>query len=80
MEDLSKPCSTERPISDVSIETAFFADGKTLIWEYPRVTPGGEQMDLVEVTDVKDGRIQHHRVYWGWCSIKVLEDDAYRRG
>jgi hypothetical protein len=33
----------------------------------------------VEVMDVKDGLIQHHRVYWGWRSVKVLEDDAYRR-
>jgi hypothetical protein len=59
--------------------TAFFTNGKTLIWEYPRVTPDGEQMDLVEVIDVKDGLIQHHRVYWGWRSVKVLEDDEYRR-
>jgi ketosteroid isomerase-like protein len=60
--------------------TAFFTDGKTLIWEYPRVTQDGEQMDLVEVMDVKDGLIQQHRVYWGWLSVKVLEDDEYRRG
>jgi hypothetical protein len=59
--------------------TALFTNGKTLIWEYPRATPDGEQMDLVEVMDVKDGLIQHHRVYWGWKSVKVLEDDAYRR-
>jgi len=60
--------------------TAFFSDGKTLIWEYPRVTPEGEQMDLVEVMDVKDGLIRHHRVYCGWRSVKVLENDEYRRG
>jgi hypothetical protein len=36
-------------------------------------------MDLVEVMDVKNGLIHHHRVYWGWKSVKVLEDDAYRR-
>ena len=59
--------------------TAFFTNGKTLIWEYPRVTPDGEQMDLVEVMDVKDGLIRHHRVYWGWRGVKVLEDDEYRR-
>jgi SnoaL-like domain len=59
--------------------TALFTNGRTLIWEYPRVTPDGEQVDLVEVMDVKDGLIHHHRVYWGWRSVKVLEDDAYRR-
>jgi hypothetical protein len=60
-------------------QTAFFTNGKTLIWEYPRVTPDGEQMDLVEVMDVKDGLIRHHRVYWGWRGVKVLADDEYRR-
>ena len=59
--------------------TAFFTNGKTLMWEYPRVTPDGEQMDLVEVMDVKDGLIRHHRVYWGWRGVKVLQDDEYRR-
>jgi SnoaL-like domain len=50
--------------------TAFFPNGKTVIWEYRRVTPDGEQMDLVEVMDVKDGLIRHHRVYWGWRGLK----------
>jgi hypothetical protein len=34
----------------------------------------------VEVMGIKDGRIHHHRVYWGWRSVKVLESDEYRRG
>src|SRR5713226_9640835 len=41
----------------------YFTDGETLIWEYPRTTPLGEQMDLVEVMELKNGFIQHHRVY-----------------
>jgi hypothetical protein len=56
----------------------FFTDGKRLVWEYPRETPDGPQMDLVEVMDVADGLIQRHRVYWGWLGVKVLEDDRYR--
>jgi hypothetical protein len=57
----------------------FFTDGKRLIWEYPRVTADGQQMDLVEAMDIVDGLIQRHCVYWGWFAVKVLEDDRYRR-
>lgn len=57
--------------------TGFFTDGRKLMWEYPRLTDDGEQMDLVEVMEIADGLIQR-RVYWGWRALKVLEDDAYR--
>jgi SnoaL-like protein len=57
----------------------FFTDGTVVMWEYPRRTPDGEQMDFVETMELKDGLIQHHRVYWGWFGGKVLEEDAYRR-
>src|SRR5581483_8845684 len=30
----------------------FFTDGRVMTWEYPRSSPGGEQMDLVEVMDI----------------------------
>ena len=59
--------------------TGLFTDGRRLIWEYPRITPRGEQMDLVEVMELRDGLIQHHRVYWGWFGLRVLERDGYRR-
>jgi steroid delta-isomerase len=50
----------------------FFSNGRQLIWEYPRETPEGDQVDLVEVMDVADGLISHHRVYWGWVGFKLL--------
>jgi hypothetical protein len=50
----------------------FFSDGRQLVWEYPRETPQGDQVDLVEVMDLKDGLIAHHRVYWGWVGFKAL--------
>jgi steroid Delta-isomerase len=50
----------------------FFSDGKQLVWEYPRQTPQGDQTDLVEVMDLADGLIAHHRVYWGWVGFKSL--------
>lgn len=59
--------------------TGYFTDGRTLIWEYPRETPGVEQMDFVEVMEIADGLIQRQRVYWGWFGVRILQSDAYRR-
>ena len=56
----------------------FFTDGKTMIWEYPRLTPTGEQTDMAEVMELKDGLIQSHRIYWGWGGTKLLQKDKYR--
>ena len=50
----------------------FFANGRQLVWEYPRETPQGDQVDLVEVMDMANGLIAHHRVYWGWVGFKAL--------
>jgi hypothetical protein len=50
----------------------FYSNGRQLTWEYPRETPTGDQADLVEVMDLKNGLIAHHRVYWGWVGFKAL--------
>jgi hypothetical protein len=50
----------------------FFSNGRQLTWEYPRSTPDGEQIDLVEVMDISGDLITHHRVYWGWLGFKTL--------
>ncbi|MBN3839436.1 nuclear transport factor 2 family protein [Burkholderia sp. Ac-20349] len=50
----------------------FFSNGRQLTWEYPRATPEGDQVDLVEVMDLRDGLIAHHRVYWGWVGFLAL--------
>lgn len=55
----------------------FFTDGKNIIWEYPRESPEGEQMDFVEVMQLYNSKIQHHRVYWGWRGVKVLQDNEH---
>lgn len=49
----------------------FFARG-TLVWEYPRATPTGDQLDLVEVMDLQGRHIRCHRIYWGWRGIPLL--------
>jgi hypothetical protein len=58
--------------------TGYFTDGEKLIWEYPRESPEGEQMDFVEVMELKDGLIHRHRVYWGWYGVGVMRRDEYR--
>jgi len=58
--------------------STYFTDGHMLMWEYPRETPDGDQMDFVEVMELKDGLIHKHRVYWGWYGVGVLNRDAYR--
>jgi steroid Delta-isomerase len=50
----------------------FFSNGRQLTWEYPRDTPHGDQVDIVEAMDIANGLITHHRVYWGWVGFKAL--------
>ncbi|GAA5127058.1 nuclear transport factor 2 family protein [Pseudonocardia adelaidensis] len=50
----------------------FLSDGSRLTWEYPRESPDGDQMDIVEVMEIRDGLIAHHRVYWGWVGVGML--------
>jgi hypothetical protein len=57
--------------------TGFLTDGTHLTWEYPREAPEGEQMDIVEVMEIRDGLIQHHRVYWGWFALNVLANGGH---
>ena len=57
----------------------FFANGRQLVWECPRETPQGDQVDLVEVMDIANGLIAHHRVYWGWVGVKALAGAVSKR-
>ena len=58
----------------------FFSNGRQLTWEYPRETPQGDQVDLVEVMDIANGLIAHHRVYWGWVGFQTLVAALNRPG
>jgi|SRR5271166_127833 len=74
-----------RPIDLVRFHRSdtYFSAGTTLIWEYPRVTPEGDQVELVEVMEIADHLIRHHRIYWGWkgCLLIApkLDESAIRR-
>jgi ketosteroid isomerase-like protein len=60
--------------------TGYLTDGKKLMWEYPRETPSGDQMDFVEVMELnRDGLIQRYRVYWGWFGFGVLKRNEYHK-
>lgn len=50
----------------------FSFDGERLIWEYPRRTPTGDQLDLVEVMELDGTTIRRHRIYWGWRGVDHL--------
>lgn len=50
----------------------YLCDGELLFWEYPRITPDGEQIDIAEVMEVRNGRIAQHRIYWGWFGFSQL--------
>lgn len=51
---------------------AYFVNGRQLTWEYPRKTPTGEQVDLMEMMEIEGGLIRCHRVYWGWYGVRML--------
>ena len=71
--------AARKPTARRHYRTGFFTDGRKLMFEYPRETPDGEQMDFVEVMEFQDGLIQRHRVYWGWFGVRVIQKDAYHR-
>lgn len=50
----------------------FLFNNGRLVWEYPRATPAGDQVDICEVMDLAGPRIRHHRIYWGWFGIPLL--------
>lgn len=57
----------------------YFTDGDTLIWEYPHQYPDGKQVDIMEVMDLKEGKIIHHRIYWGWFGTQMLIHSALKK-
>jgi len=59
----------------------WLTDGeRMLVWEYPRATPDGDQVDILEVMEIADGLIRHHRIYWGWFGTGLLVQKRSRQG
>lgn len=54
----------------------YFITGDVLVWEYPRQTPDGEQVDILELMEIRDGLIVNHRIYWGWFGTQMLIKSA----
>ena len=54
----------------------YFITGDVLVWEYPRQTPDGEQVDILELMEILNGLIVNHRIYWGWFGTQMLIKSA----
>ncbi len=76
---LLEKAAPRKPGARTFYRRGYFTDGRTLVWEYPRATPDGEQMDFFEVMEIEKGLIKKHRVYWGWAGIEVIKTDAYHK-
>jgi ketosteroid isomerase-like protein len=74
---LLRQAAPRKPSNRHFYRRGYFTDGSTIVWEYPRATPDGEQMDFFEVMQVEGGAIKSHRVYWGWRGVEVIKADAY---
>lgn len=57
----------------------YFINGDTLIWEYPKETPEGDQIDILEVMQISDYKITNHRIYWGWFGCNQLIASALQK-
>jgi steroid delta-isomerase len=70
----------KRPIDLVRFHRSdtYFSAGNTLIWEYPRQTPDGDQVEIVEVMEISDRLIHHHRIYWGWKGCLLIAPNLVR--
>lgn len=56
----------------------YFITGDVLVWEYPRQTPDGEQVDILELMEIRDRLIVNHRIYWGWFGTQMLIKSALK--
>jgi hypothetical protein len=56
----------------------YLSAGNTLIWEYPRQTPDGDQVEIVEVMEIADALIRYHRIYWGWKGCLLIAPSLTR--
>ena len=54
----------------------YYTGGDILIWEYPRQTSNGNQVDILELMQHRDGKIYRHRIYWGWFGTQMLIKSA----
>jgi ketosteroid isomerase-like protein len=72
LRDFVRKVFDHQPAERRRFRSGYLTDGRRVVWEYPRVSPDGDQMDIVEVMEVTDGLIAQHRVYWGWKGVGML--------
>lgn len=76
---LLETAAPRKPDKRTFYRKGYFTDGRLLVWEYPRATPDGEQMDFFEVMEIENRHIRKHRVYWGWRGFEVIKADGYHK-
>jgi ketosteroid isomerase-like protein len=75
--ELLEKAAPRKPGKRTFYRRGYFTDARLLVWEYPRATPDGEQMDFFEAMEIVDGLIKSHRVYRGWRGVEVIKANAY---
>ena len=76
LEEITRRRPDDEALPSLYRTGGFVFDGHTLIWEYPRETPRGDQLDLVEVMELDGARIGRHRIYWGWRGTEHIIANA----
>ena len=56
----------------------YLTNGRLLVWEYPRQTDEGEQIDILELMEIENGLIQQHRIYCGWKGCLLISQGLAR--
>ena len=56
----------------------YLTNGRLLVWEYPRQTDEGEQIDILELMEIENGLIQQHRIYWGCKGCLLISQGLAR--
>ena len=57
----------------------YLTNRRLLVWEYPRQTDEGEQIDILELMEIENGLIQQHRIYWGWKGCLLISQGLDRK-
>ena len=56
----------------------YLTNGRLLVWEYPRQTDEGEQIDILELMEIENWLIQQHRISWGWKGCLMISQGLAR--
>lgn len=76
LDEITKRRPGEEDLPSLYRTGEYLFDGQTLFWEYPRQTPGEDQLELAEVMELDGDRIRRHHIYWGWRGTEHIIANA----